>query len=54
MGRKPKVTIETVQEINKLYSNGYNMSDIGKKLNLGHSTVNNYIWNPRPRGTVKI
>lgn len=52
LGRKAKVTTEKVQEINRLYNNGYNMAEIGKMLNLGHSTVNNYIWKPRSRGSV--
>lgn len=52
MGRKPIVNIEIIQELNKLYSEGYNMKEIGEKLSIGHSTVCNYIWKPRPHGTV--
>lgn len=50
MGRKPKVTEAIFNEINKLYYQGYTMAQIGKKLNLGHSTVNKYVVNPRQRG----
>lgn len=53
MGRNPKVTTLIIQQINKLYAEGYTMVDIGKKVNLGHSTVCNYIWQPRSRGTVR-
>ena len=52
MGRKPIVDIKIIQELNKLYSEGYNMKEIGEKLGIGHSTVCNYIWKPRPHGTV--
>lgn len=52
MGRKAIVTKETAQEINKLYNQGFNMVQIGKRLNLGHSTVCNYVWKPRERGPI--
>lgn len=54
MGRKSIVTVAKIQEINNLYKQGYTMAQIGKKLNLGHSTVCNYVWEPRNRGTVGI
>ena len=44
-----KVTIEMMQEMNKLYPHN-SMRDLAAKFNLCSSTVRNYIWNPRRNG----
>lgn len=54
MGRHPIVTIKAIQEMNRLYSKGYSMAEIGRKMGLGHSTICNYIWSPRTRGTAGL
>ncbi|WP_143331274.1 helix-turn-helix domain-containing protein [Clostridium peptidivorans] len=50
MGRKPKVNIQIIQDINKLYNRGYNMKQLGEKFKLSPTTVNKYVWEPRNRG----
>jgi len=49
-----KVTVKIVQEINKMYKQGYNMKDVGVKLGLCSSTVCKYVWEPRAHGTVGL
>ena len=47
-----KVTVEMIQEFNKLYIKGYTMQMLGDKYGLSKRTVCNYIWNRRKGGTV--
>lgn len=47
---KVVVTLEMIDEINRLYDKGLKMKDIGKKLKIGHGTVSRYVEHPRPKG----
>jgi len=41
-----------LQDLNKNYDEGMNMEKIGEKYGISRSTVCNYIWKPRAKGTV--
>jgi hypothetical protein len=49
-----KLTIKLLQEMNKKYDEGLNMKELGLIYGIGESTVCNYIWKPRTRGSMNI
>jgi len=52
--QKRKVTMEIIQEINKLYNSGLKIKEISPKFNLSNSTVGEYIHKPRHHGSGRI
>ena len=46
-----KVTTKIIQEINRIYNQGYDMVMVSEKVGFSKSTVSNYVWNPRPQST---
>lgn len=47
---KPRMTMEVLKEINKLYDKGTIMKDLADKYNLSIFTIHRYIWKPRAKG----
>ena len=50
MKKYKAMTIENIQIINDLYSQGKTCKQIAAELGYGHQTVANYIWESRGRG----
>lgn len=48
---KRNITIPVIQEINRLYTIGYNMVMISKALKISHGSVCKYVYSPRKSGT---
>lgn len=43
MGRPNRITIEQVEEFKKLYSEGINLTEIGRRFNCDRTTVKYYL-----------
>jgi len=50
MGRKPALSIEQIQEVNKFYDAGWTLKQLSEKFFLCPEALDKYIWNPRPKG----
>ena len=48
--KRTKITVEMVQEMNKLYNSGLTYRQIGYQLEKSETCISNYVWKPRKRG----
>lgn len=50
MRGKPSFDVKGLKKLNKMYDEGYKMTDLAKIFNLHYTTIQKYIWNPRHKG----